>query len=121
MTVRVIEVPDTGKTIFVLTVLYLNPGVGSEAPHTAIEHQRTWGWFSNLEDAEHAVLVNDTDMYECGYYNAAVVEEMQEGTIAHAVAEHWYRARWDEATDTYVVTRAEKPPWLADVVSFGMG
>jgi hypothetical protein len=111
------------KTIFVLTVFFLitPPPMGS--PESPIKRHRTWGWFPTLKDAEEAVMTNDGDMYEMGYYNTAVIEEVEWGSCALAKAEHWYTAPYlrDTEGDKYDVKKIDKPSCLEGQCNFGMG
>lgn len=110
------------ETIFVLTVMYLH-STESEQFHAARRH-RTWGWFPSLAQAELTVMSNDADIYEDGYYNIVVVEEMSWGSMAMAVAEHWYAAKpvvVDHQIQKYDVSKIDKPEAIAGIVHFGMG
>lgn len=54
-----------------------------------IVRRRVWGWTSRREDAFHWVRRNGGDDFdEAGYYNGAVVEEVQEGGCS------WTHNRW---------------------------
>ena len=77
-------------------------------------------------------MKNDGDMYEMGYYNAAVIEEIAWGSMAMTEAEHWFSATYIKGTcggdggcttplETYDVEKIVKPAALEGVVSFGMG
>lgn len=102
-------------TIFVLTCMMMRPG--ARRP----ERTRTWGWFKTLSDAEASIFSNATDMYEMGYYNTVVLEEMLDGAIATANSEHWYNCAYTPEDDSYRVTRIAKPECLCNIVGFGMG
>ena len=89
--------------------------------HDEPARRRTWGWYSNFEEAERAVLENYTDIFERGYYNLAVIEEMPEGVMAIAEKEWWYRAIYaPEATDP-TVERIEKPAIFEQNFNFAIG
>jgi hypothetical protein len=107
------------ETIFVLTVMAFD----GDKPVRG--RSRTWGWFPTLAQAEQTVKTNDADIYENGYYNVVVVEEMAWGSLAMAKAEHWYSAvaRLDDerCVAGYTVTKIDKPAALQNTVSFGMG
>ncbi len=65
--------------------------------------KRTWGWYEKFEDAENVVVNNLTDIFERGYYDLAVIEEMPEGILTFAENEFWYRAIYQpEATEPKV-------------------
>lgn len=109
-------------TIFVLTCLFLGKE-GTETPRKVVcKRTRTWGWYPTLERATKAAVDNETDMYEMGYYNAVVIEEFPWGTLAGAIAEHWFEVEYEseEGTlGTYKVTPlAQKPPVFENIVGF---
>ncbi len=110
----------TRKTIFLLTVMHLDP---SGDRH--FTRHRTWGWFPTFEQAETCVMENHTDIYEDGYYNTVVLEEMAWGPLALAKTEHWYSVTAlldkDRRVSGYDVKKIEKPEALAGSVCFGMG
>jgi hypothetical protein len=81
---------------------------------------RTWGWFLDFGDAEQAVLQNAGDMFECGYYQKAVIEEVTEGSLAMSKNEWWYEASYDEKFGT-TVRKIEKPHDYKNIVHFAMG
>ena len=124
------EPPAPGTpTIFVLTCLYIAKATPTEegglpdsppaTPQVEIKRSRTWGWYPNLERATKAAMDNETDMYEMGYYNAVVVEEFPCGTLAMAIAEHWFEVDYDrESDDPYTVTPIAKPPGLKQYMGF---
>lgn len=103
------------KTIFLVTVI--------SEQHT--RNQRTWGWFPTFEEAEKAVLSNATDMFECNYYNLAVIEEVESGLIAHVVQEKWYKAVYSSFSGKNCfnpqVSEIPKPKCFKYTVNFGMG
>jgi hypothetical protein len=95
--------------IYVLSVFKFDP-----------HRSRVWGWFSEFDDAETAVLENEGDIYECGYYDVALIECYSEGVLSDIPEETWYNARYDSNSD-YTVTRREKPAHLEGLVYFAMG
>lgn len=121
MTVVVVgaeKAPASEKTIWVLTCMMIHPGTNRA------ERQRTWGWFEDFKYAEECVLSNATDIYEMGYYNTVVLEEMISGPMAYAKSEVWYSATHtlvEQSLGSYDVKRIEKPKCLEGICSFGMG
>jgi hypothetical protein len=110
---------DKTPNIFVLTVIYLERD-GSMRRH------RCWGWFPTLALAEETIERNYTDIYEMGYYNTVVVEEMPWGPLAIATDEHWYSVTYAEQGDAerpdkYDIKKIDKSESLLNMVSFGMG
>jgi hypothetical protein len=65
----------------------------SEDPHVG---NRCWGWFTDFARAEDSVLNNRTDMFECGYYRWAVIEESFEGLLdgCNKTQRWWYEATY---------------------------
>lgn len=111
-------VPDT---IFVLTCLSLQTEFDPLRKLHPVTHQRTWGWFKSLDMAQEAVRTGNL-LYECGSYNAVVIEEVQWGSMAMTVAEHWFQV--DDLGGSprdYAVKPMPKPNALKDIVNFGMG
>ena len=99
----------TVPPIFTITCLYLN----REDADRPYEHKRTWGWHPSLERAIRAVMDNETDMFERGYYNMAVIEERPAGTMAFARNGHWFDVKFvDPKTNTYEITPIPKPERL---------
>ena len=98
--------------------------VDPKAKDGPVKRHRTWGWFPTFALAEKAVLENHGDMYEDGYYNAAVLEEFPWGPMALASKEHWYYAKAKHHKTrlaTYTVKPMDKPEALQGLVNFGMG
>lgn len=48
---------------------------------------RSWGYFFDKQQAIDAVLNNDADIFEMGYYNTAVVSGMREGLLMPSPSE----------------------------------
>ncbi len=106
-------------TIFTVTVVYYNPEELEIQPGQRFT--RTWGYFFNFEDAEMAVLHNHTDMFEQGYYNYAVIEELPEGLLPVPEHEYWYQADFNRKKEEMLVSRINKPQSLEGTFSFSMG
>ncbi len=81
--------------------------------HQGNKRKRTWGWYEKFEDAERAVIENHTDIFERGYYDLAVIEEMPEGVAAVEVEAFWYRAKYAQGKDDPVVTKIKRPSGFA--------
>lgn len=58
-----------------------------------IVRKRTVGFSSNLELLENALNCNSCDIYECGYYNYAVIESIEEGFYNYDLNPSWFK--WD--------------------------
>ena len=107
------------EKIYVVSVFFLK-----DKDYT--DRIRVWGWFSDLETAEKCVLENWTDMYECGYYNRAVIEEMPEGVCVISRYHKWYKIEYldkeeFDQVDSYKITEIEKPEIYKNVCNFAMG
>ena len=83
------------ENIFVVIVCYFNPKTKK------LERTRTWGFYKDFETAQKCVLENWTDLYEMGYYNYALINEMPEGVCVSPVNKWWY--------EVVYVSRDEKP------------
>ena len=86
------------------------------------KRSRTWGWYENFEDAEKSVLNNCTDMFECGYYEYAVIEEMPEGVLAVVANEFWFQAVYYAGhVMEPKVERIQKPASFSGNFNFTLG
>lgn len=83
------------------------------APHS----QRTVAFFFHREDAVRCVTENWGDIYECGYYNIAIIEETWQGLYPHIESETWFE--WDKKKKGYI--EINKPNVFKNVISFGIG
>ncbi len=97
------------NAIYTITVLHLS----------GERRQRTWGWFSDFDTAEKAVLTNATDMFEMGYYDHAVIEEMPEGLLVVPEKEWFYLAVYKDGIPN--ISRIDKPELLENTCCFSMG
>jgi hypothetical protein len=58
-----------------------------------IKRSRNWGYFLDKELAREVILQNVTDIYEAGYYNYALLNEIPQGIcIGHKIKGTWYKA-----------------------------
>lgn len=83
--------------------------------------KRTWGWYEKFGEAERAVLENHTDIFERGYYDFAVIEEMPERVLAVAEKEWWYQATYDRGATEPNVEPIPKPAVFGENFNFTMG
>jgi hypothetical protein len=112
--------PVPPQTIFTVTVLYVTPVPGTD--QVRIKHQRTWGWLSDVATARRVVRTNEGDIFEAGYYNYAVIEELDAGVLPHAKLCGWYLATYSVLeSPTTTVRRCKTPPGLDKVCNFSMG
>jgi hypothetical protein len=82
---------------------------------------RTWGFFHTFEDAERHVKNNISDLFEMGYYDLAVIEEMPEGIVPTTKARKWYKAVYDSQTDDPTVEAIECPDKYKYVCNITIG
>lgn len=119
---------DTNATNYFLTV-FRTQGYGAKTPEEgrgwrqgrSSPDSRTWGYFTTLQRAEHVVLENRTDIFESGYYDYAVIEQVRDGLYAAANAKErwWFRVRRE--SNQLQVERAEEPEWARRVEGFCFG
>lgn len=85
------------------------------------ENPRTIGWFETREEAEDLILRNAGDMFECGFHNTAVIEEISSGVYAIAQQISWYHATYTAGVNDPDVVRIEQPDWAKHICNFSMG
>lgn len=51
---------------------------------------RAFGFYHSFKKAEVAVLQNEQDIHEAGYYPYVVIEEISPGIHQHTTKETWY-------------------------------
>lgn len=99
------------KTIFFVTVL-----------HEKGFRKRCWGWYADFAEAQQAVFANHTDIFEAGWYNLAVIEEIPEGVMAVECNSWWYRATFTEGQEDPFVERLGGQPKIFDgICCFSLG
>ena len=111
---------DDAKKVFFVTVLFDNDKVR----RGGLQRSRTWGFFFNFEDAERSVLENWGDIYELGYYNLAVIEEMPEGICPceDEATTRWYKVEYDGNKEgKHIVTPIDRPEKYKQVCNFSIG
>lgn len=106
------------KPIFTLTVIRYEksrpPGWDS----------RTWGWYPTFESAEQAVLSNEGDAFEAGYYKDAVIEEVPAGMMPIIEKSWWYRAEYKKDNNPGAgptVSKIDPPTQFKHVSGLSMG
>jgi len=105
------------KYIFVVTVLRIKFGT-----FLSVENidSHSLGWFSKFTDAEMAILNNQLDLFEEGYYKYAVIEKVPEFLSHTPAEEHWYeciKCTWPDIE----IEKIKKPEFLHNICRFGMG
>jgi hypothetical protein len=104
-----------GGVIYTLTVIEKTPG-----SHTAVRDHRTWLWVASLEQAERLMVDVREWLFESGFYEYAVIEEVPEG-FGIARAKAWYRASVSEDGESVSVDKSVAPEWADRIVNWGMG
>lgn len=94
------------KIIYLVAVIIID--------NESIKHSRTWGWYSNFEDAEKAVLENHTDIFEYSY-EYAVIEKMPEGVCAVAEDSWWYKASYEN--DEIQIYKVQPPDGFENILN----
>jgi len=90
--------------IFVIHTIFIENG--------ELKRQCAWGYYFDYISAEKAVLENHTDIYECGYYNYAVIAELKPGTVARIVnfkSQKWFIVEYKENDPDPKVTPCKNP------------
>jgi hypothetical protein len=82
---------------------------------------RTWGFYFDFETAEQAILENWTDMFECDYYDRAVIEEQCQGICTGAKALAWYTAVYDSEDNDPRVFETAAPEWSKNLINMWGG
>lgn len=88
-----------------------------------VERDRCWGFYSDDAHAERAVLANATDMFECGYYDYAVIERYEQGIVTLGKVVAWFFADYskDEEGSGPVVSKIDAPEWSKGSCNWGIG
>ena len=84
-----------------------------------IKNSRTWGFYSNKEDALKVLKENRTDIWET-IYDYAVLEAYHEGISGYAFEEGRQFFKYDQSMDSYLPMETE-PEEVKHYVSFAIG
>jgi|ADurb_Leu_01_Slu_FD_contig_123_22720_length_22427_multi_4_in_0_out_1_18 hypothetical protein len=104
--------------IYVVTTMHIaDRWLNEPKRFYALMNNRPVGWFFRLEDAITCVEENWNDIYECGGYNLAVIEEVWQGLYPHIEREIWFH--WDRKKKKYM--KIEKPKCVEGTIAFGIG
>jgi hypothetical protein len=88
--------------------------------HEAENRGRTWGFYTTPERAEQAIRNNEGDMFEVGYFDLALIEEISEGIFADVISERWFRAT-QTGKFVYNIEPIAKPEKYKQVSNFSIG
>lgn len=80
--------------MFFITVLKLKPLTRQTAEEVPWERRRTWGFYAELDHARRVVEYNSTDIFENGYYDFAVIEQIEEGPLGLRTDHEWWAAMY---------------------------
>jgi hypothetical protein len=108
------------KPIYTVTTIRFGLKELTVGPHKGekvftILDRRTVGWFYDKADAIETVEKNCGDLYECGSYPHAVVEEVPEGQYAYSMKSWWFK--WRDGR----YKKSRKPKKYKNVVGFSIG
>lgn len=78
---------------------------------------RAVGYFEDFQTAEEAILDNEFDINEMGYYPYAVIEEVTPGIYSFPRKEYWYK--WDNDNEGY--NTCEKPERFNSTCLWSLG
>lgn len=90
-------------------------------------HHRTPAFFLDKEKAVKCINENWGDIYECGYYNYALIEPFTEGLYGSCARDlEWYFVEYNPDFRTngepeYTVSRCSTPKRYKNIVGFGLG
>ena len=104
---------DDQPTVWFVVTLFLKQGSDGRF---SVVRDRAPGFFFTEEEAVECITKNRGDIYECGYYNHALVQPMKAGLYYHLYRQNrWFRAEWSSRDahperESYVVTELSEPP-----------
>lgn len=110
------------KSIFTVTVVRGT----QDPPNKPFGRKRCWCWYASFVDAQQSIVANDLDMFEDGYYDYAVIEEVLEGMGSRVKVLSWYHADYmnDESrkqNSNPIVKHIATPEWAKGVICWGLG
>ena len=94
--------------IYTVHVVYLD--LKAASVWSRLRRQRMWGYFKDLKTAEACVLENWTDIYENGYYNFALINEMEEGVVVSPNKQNWYKVTYVKKANNPKVVKLKFDP-----------
>ena len=78
---------------------------------------RCVGFYHEFQIAEDALINNDLDINEMGYYPYGIIEEVYPGFYTCPRKEYWYK--WNVETNKY--EKCEKPERFKQAMGWSMG
>lgn len=100
--------------IYTVTTLFINE------KEKQILRTRTWGFFLSLDKAEEAILNNFYDIFEQGYYNYVIVEEIKEGILGKCKKIAWYKLK-NKEKNILKIEKAKELSFLKRYIRFWAG
>lgn len=94
--------------IYTVHVVYLDLKAGSV--WSRLRRQRMWGYYKDLKTAQDCIKENWTDIYENGYYNFALINEMEEGVTISPKKQHWFEVKFQGSNKPYKVKLLKHDP-----------
>lgn len=98
---------DKNKPIFVITTV----------ERALVSGVRPVGFTYTQEEAFENVVNNVLDIYECGHYPYAVIEEVSPGIYTTPEKEFWFE--WNKEIEKYQL--CSKPKRFNKIVHWGLG
>lgn len=81
-----------------------------------LKKSRCVGYYNDKNDAIKVLNDNFGDLYECGYYNFAVIEKVEEGIYRYDSNPIWFK--WNKKKEGFFKTK--KPACTKSLVGFCM-
>lgn len=100
---------------FITTIRYI------ETDNEAQNDARTIGYFRTFAEAHDKVMSNAGDMFECGYYQYAVISRMGQGLYRMPQEIQWYSSHRDERGTVDSVVTDAKPEELENFQLYIIG
>ena len=100
-------IPPADGCVYMVTCIYKAKSARNHS------HARCWGFSFSLEEVTKWVLGNATDMFEQGYYNYAVIEQVPAGLLPFAKPIAWYKYAYSKDEETIVPMQA-RPDFVTD-------
>jgi len=97
---------ELGESIFVVTTIHIK--------NKEIIRKRCVGWFARFDDAFNTIKTNSGDIYEAGWYNHAIIEQITDGLYPRIINEYWFH--WQNGG-----YKRTKKPVPENWVNFGIG
>jgi len=83
---------------------------------------RLWGFFRDLRTAKRSVRQNCGDNFdEAGYYNGAIVEEINEGYFRYSRKRRWFFKHKNLRARHVTLVDMKEPKYYRNIVGLTMG